>query len=83
VHGLEIISQFRTLFLSFWYSTTMKFNIIDFTCMLALGIRVSEKFDKIIVSAWKIAVSMILCNGRPACSFGSPYRDSNRQPLGQ
>ena len=29
-------------------------------------IRVSKRFDKTIVSAWKIAVSMILCNGRPA-----------------
>ena len=29
-------------------------------------LRVSERFDKTIVSAWKIAVSMILCNGRPA-----------------
>jgi hypothetical protein len=28
--------------------------------------RVSERFDKTIVSAWKIAVSIILCNGRPA-----------------
>ena len=30
-----------------------------------VAIRVSEKFDKTIVSAWKKAVSMILCNGRP------------------
>ena len=30
------------------------------------GIRVFERFDKTIVSAWKIAVSMILYNGRPA-----------------
>ena len=29
-------------------------------------IRVSERFDKTIASAWKIAVSIILCNGRPA-----------------
>ena len=36
-------------------------------------IRVSERFDKTIVSAWKIAVSMILCNGRPAWSSCSYY----------
>jgi hypothetical protein len=40
---IEIISQFRTVhksghFFSFWYSTTMKFNIIYFTVMLALDL---------------------------------------------
>ena len=32
-------------------------------------IRVSERFDKTIASAWKIAVSIILCNGRPAFEY--------------
>ena len=33
-------------------------------CIIFLG--VSARFDKTIVSAWKIGVSIILCNGTPA-----------------
>ena len=50
---------------------TLKLVWLCLCMFLIFKLRVSERFDKTIVSAWKIAVSMILCNGTPAVlSFG-------------
>ena len=54
--GLFSVYGFGIIF-SFWI------GIIFSLCIWDYFLRVSERFDKTIVSAWKIAVSMILCNG--------------------